>query len=81
MIKQTLERIDKLLKDKDYEVPEIFDKLFAFLMHFAKRIEQKNSEFAALDLFADALKLFKNYLVEEPFKLTKVTTAELNKAL
>lgn len=50
-------------------------------MHFAKRIEQKNSEFAALDIYADALKMFRKYLGEEPFKLTKITTLELNQAL
>lgn len=64
MIKQTLERIEKLIKDKTYELPEILSKLYALLLHFAKKIEQKNSELAGLHIYADALKLFRNFLVE-----------------
>ena len=64
MIKQTLERIEKLIKDKTYELPEILSKLYALLLHFAKKIEQKNSELTGLHIYADALKLFRNFLVE-----------------
>ena len=74
MIRHTLEKIDKLIKDKDYELPEIMLKMASFLHCFAIRLAMKGSEYGALDLYSDALKLFRNYLVEEPFKLTKIST-------
>lgn len=43
MIKSTLEKIEKLIKDKEYQLPELMMKLLSFLMHFAKKIEIKNS--------------------------------------
>jgi hypothetical protein len=81
MIKHTLEKIDKLLKEKEYDLPEIILKLYSFLLHFAKRLEQKGSEYLALDHYADALKLFRKLMVDEPFKLTKITTPEISKAI
>ena len=74
MIKHSMEKIDKLLREKEYQLPELMLKLYAFLLHFAKKIEQKGSEYVALELYSDAQKLFRNLLVEEPFKLTKITT-------
>ena len=56
-------------------------KLYAFLLLFAKKLEQKSSEYVALDLYGDALKLFRKYMVDEPFKLTKVTAIEISQSL
>lgn len=39
-------------------------KLLSFLKYFARKIEQKGAEYAALDIYADALKLFRAYLVD-----------------
>lgn len=64
MLKSTLEKIEKLIKDKEYQLPEIMMKLLSFLMQFAKKIELKNAEYAALDLYADAYKLFKSFIVQ-----------------
>ena len=81
MIKHTIEKIDKLIREKAYGIPEIMFKLVAFLLCFEKKIEQKNSEYGALDLYADALKLFRKYLVDEPYKLTKITIPAIQEAL
>ena len=81
MIKHSLEKIEKIIKEREQPLPELMLKLYAFLLLFAKKLEQKSSEYLALDLYADALKLFRNYLVDEPFKLTKVTAPEISQSL
>ena len=48
MIKHSLEKVDKLLREKECQLPEILLKFYAFLLHFAKRIQQKGSEYVAL---------------------------------
>ncbi len=56
-------------------------KLLSFLKYFARKIEQKGAEYAALDIYADALKLFRAYLVDQPFKLTRIATVEVSEAV
>lgn len=38
MIKQTLEKIEKLIKDTKHDIPEIMLKLYSFLSQFGKKI-------------------------------------------
>lgn len=38
-------------------------KLEAFLMHFSKKIVSQGEDYAASDLYAQAVKFFRNYLV------------------
>ncbi len=52
------------MRSKDHQIPEIMMKLLSFLKYFARKIEQKGAEYAALDIYADALKLFRAYLVD-----------------
>jgi len=48
MIKHSLEKIDKLIKERERPLPELMLKLYAFLLLFAKKLEQKSSEYLAL---------------------------------
>lgn len=38
MIKQTIEKIGKLLKERTYSVPEILFKFYTFFTYYANRI-------------------------------------------
>jgi hypothetical protein len=81
MIKQNIEKIGKLLRDRSYCVPELLYKYYAFFNYFAHRIDSEGAEFNAIALFSDIYKLYKSYLIDEPYQLTKLSLNKIDEGL
>ena len=64
MIKQNIDKIGKLLKDRTYHIPELLYKYYAFFSYFAQQLELQVTEFKAVTMFSDIYKLYKTYLVD-----------------
>ncbi len=46
-------------------------------MYFAQKIDSEGAEFNAIALFSDIYKLYKAYLIDEPYLITKLTLPKL----
>lgn len=52
-------------------------KFYSVALVFANNIEDKAAESNTLTLYSDLHYLFKKYLVDEPFQLSKITADQL----
>ncbi len=77
MIRQSVEKVGKLLRDRSYSVPEFLHKFYAFALYFAQRLEGEDTEYNAVALFVEIHRLFKTYIVDEPYRLNKLTIPAL----
>lgn len=79
MIRQSIEKVGKLLRDRNYSVPEFLYKFYAFALYFSQRLDVEDADYNAIALFSEIHRLFKAYLLDEPFRLTKLTIPTLLK--
>jgi hypothetical protein len=77
MIRQSIEKVGRLLRDRNYSVPEFLYKFYAFALYFAQRLDGEGADYNAIALFAEIHHLYKAYLVDEPFRLTKLAIPAL----
>jgi hypothetical protein len=64
MIRQSIDKVEKLLRSRDYSVPEFLYKFYSFALYFAQRLDGEGADYNAIALFSEVHRLYRAYLVD-----------------